>query len=421
MKQSLRIIYTIPFFYPATRFGGPVSVLSDCCRELARRGHDVRVITLDFGVKASQTADRWIEHDGYRIWYVRTKGINRIAPYFGYGIRRPLIDERTLESADLLHMHVGLTYLNAVARDAASRLEVPYVYSPHGCLCPIRMRYRGSAKTAFVALFERRIMRDAARLHALTEKEEADFVRLGADIGKIRVIPNGISSESRDCSSSEIVQFRRRLGIDEDARLIVFLGRLSRIKGLELLADAFERVRSEMDNVTLIVGGSDDDFGEQARRLFKQSPLEPCVRFTGHLEAEQILVCLNAADVFVLPSLSEGLPMAVLEACRAGVPVVVTDRCNVPEVAEYGAGIVTAPLVDEISEALLSVLQDDPRRQEMAARGKRMICERFSLEQVTTEMEKMYRGIVRRTAANGWHEGTMPDDVDAHSLNSSTA
>lgn len=421
MKQNLRIVYTIPFFYPATRFGGPVTVLSDCCRELARRGHDVRVITLDFGVKAGQTVDRWVEHDGYNVWYVRTRRVHRVAPYFGRGIRRPLISEQALESADLLHMHVGLTYLNAVARDAASQLDVPYVYTPHGCLCPVRLRNRGYAKSAFMALFERRIMRDATRLHALTDKEKDDFVRLGADLEKIQVIPNGVSDMPADCSASEVVQFRHRLGIENDARLIVFLGRLSRIKGLELLADAFKQVRSQMDNVTLIVGGSDDDFGEQARQLFKQSALEPCVRFTGHLEAQQVLVCLKAADVFVLPSLSEGLPMAVLEACRAGVPVVITDRCNVPEVAEYGAGIVTVPSVDRISEALLSVLQDEPQRKKMAAQGERMIGERFSLEKVTTEMEKMYCSMVRRTAAKGWYAETVANDGESHSLNSSPA
>ena len=126
--------------------------------------------------------------------------------------------------------------------------------------------------------------------------------------------------------------------------------------------------------------------------------------FTGLLEGKERIEALAAADVFVLPSYSEGAPIAPLEALAAKVPVILTAACNLSRIEERRAGIITAPDVGALSEAM-SRLADDPLlRRQMGLNGRELVLETYTWDKIAAQMFTVYQDILRshrRTSSNG--------------------
>jgi glycosyltransferase involved in cell wall biosynthesis len=167
-----------------------------------------------------------------------------------------------------------------------------------------------------------------------------------------------------------------------------------RVKGVVPLIEAFARLGDPA--VWLVLAGPDVDVGREARELAGRLGVAERVVFTGHLDGALKRGAFDAADVFVLPSFSEGLPLAVLEAASRARAVVVSDACNVPEVAEYEAGLVVTPEAGALAGALDVVLADAAARQRMARNAERMVRERFALDAVADGLERIYDGMRRR-------------------------
>lgn len=393
--MPLRLTYVVPFGPPATQFGGPVAQLDLVGRELAARGHTLRIICADLGIDPDTPRDTWLERRGYHIRYGRTRPWHRAAPYYTPLLRDAL--EEAIATSDIVHLHLGLTLLNALARRIARAHRVPYVYAPRGALSAHRLRDRRLSKAGFLRLFEHRIIRDAAGLHALTREECDDLAAQGGDRGRMHVIPNAVDmGEPADWPNVEAA--RGRFDVPADAVVLLFLGQLHPVKGLDLLIDAVAAQRAAHPALTLLIAGPDAGAEAAARRQVSDLGLESAVRFVGHLDARAKLGALRAADIFALPSYAEGLPNAVLEACHLGLPVLVSEGCRLPEIAEHDAGFVVPPQRDRVSAALGELLASAPRRAEMGRNARALAEQRFAVPRVAEALETMYARVLGREA-----------------------
>ncbi len=390
---QLRIVHAVPYFDPATRFGGPVAQLRLLCRALAERGHDLRVVTTAVGVDDTLPRDRWLERDGYRICYARCVPGGNMAPYWAPAAAGPLAE--ALREADLLHLSVSFTHMNILGRRLARRGGVPFIYTPRGCLDRLRLRERRFSKLAFLALFERRTIRDAAALHVLTEQEREQVARQGGDPERCHIIPNA-SELDPDAPFPDGAIFRRHAGIEPGAALVLFMSRLHRIKGLDLLVEGFARARSAVKGAWLVIAGPDEGERSPVEALVQRLGLQAAVRFTGPLDGALRLAALRAADVFALTSHSEGMSNSVLEACAAGTAVLITPGCNFPEVARSEAGRIVEPQPAAVAEALAGLLADRPRLRAMGENGRAMVRRNFSLPSVVERIERMYEVVARK-------------------------
>jgi glycosyltransferase involved in cell wall biosynthesis len=391
--NPLRILKVMPFYEPATQYGGAVSQAGQVCAELARRGHVVRVLTTDMGQAPDLQRDRWIEREGCLVYYATTRPWHRVVPYWTPTLAKPL--RHTLPETDVLALNVGLTLTNRIASRLAVKLGVPYVYNAEGALCPLRLRLKRFSKAVFLRLVERPLLIKAAACQALTDKDAEDLVAQGVPRTRIAKIPNGILPLRTEGGSA----FRLRHGIDAQAPLLLFLGRLHHIKGLDVLIQAF--AQCEDRDAQLVLAGADGD-GSGARALALASRLGVSDRVfgIGHLETEDKLQALDAADLFVLTSRTEGLPIAVLEALAAGLPCLLTDACNVPEVAQAGAGRVVPLEIQRIVGAMDELLADTRLREEMGLAARLLAQETFSLESVVIALEDLYRRVQAGHANN---------------------
>jgi glycosyltransferase involved in cell wall biosynthesis len=306
----------------------------------------------------------------------------------------PMIPEglrRIIAAADAVHIH-GLWRAHAVAAaKLARKYKKPYIVSAHGMLEAWALRNKRWKKIPYSIAVERPNLRAAACLRALTHYEARSFRFYGVT-QPIAVIPNGVDAPAQ-LTPEPFLQMFPQL---RDRRLILFLGRIHYVKGLDVLVQAWSRIRRNFESAHLVLAGPDS---ENTRTPLQQQiaslGLSDHVTFTGMLNETEKWSALTAADAFVLPSYSEAFSMAVLEAMAAGLPVIVTRQCSFPEVAAKECGWVVEPDPTRLEAALRECLAASTNeRVQMGQRGKLLVRESYSWSSVGGKMADLVDWLV---------------------------
>jgi glycosyltransferase involved in cell wall biosynthesis len=401
VDRVLRVLHVTPALAPV--YGGPSQLLPRLVRKLSQSGLMVDVATTDANGAESLPVPlgQPVEVDGLRAYY-----FHRHWPSW-YTTSWPLTRWLWREGRNyqLFHITAVFSFPSLAAACVASRLGIPYIVSPHGMLEPWALRYKAWKKGPYFAVVERSSLQRAAGLQALTLAEARQLRDLGLRAPTF-VVPNGVDLEEfrglpdREVFTSLFPEVRGRT-------IVLFMGRLDPKKGLDVLVAAFARMVGTMHrkDVCLVVAGPDlIGYRPTLERLVEKAQLNAHVVFTGNLAGERKLAALGAADVFVLPSRSEGLSVAVLEAMAAGCPVIVTRACNMPEIEEREAGVVVGDGdVTALANALAALVGDAGLRRAMGERGSALVRERFSWPSVAARMADVYEDIVSgRHVSSAW-------------------
>jgi glycosyltransferase involved in cell wall biosynthesis len=226
-----------------------------------------------------------------------------------------------------------------------------------------------------------------------------DLVRLRvAPRRKFRVIRLGLDLERFTPLTGEQRQREREaLGVEPDAVVAVFMGRLVPIKRVDLLLDALREARCKGAVVVLvIVGGGECE--AQLRERARSLGLAEAVRFVGYRgDVEAILA---AADLAVLSSANEGTPVALIEAAAAGLPLVATDVGGVRDVVIDGTGeLVRTGDAIALGSAIASLAADPERRRAYGQAAQRHVLAHFGAERLVSDIDALYRELIRARAA----------------------
>lgn len=291
---------------------------------------------------------------------------------------------------DALHLHGIWMYPSRAATRWARRVgpAKPYLISPHGMMDPW-ITARGRAKKAIARIgYERASWAAATRFHALTAAERADIGReTGRGDGAVVVIPNAVPP----ASSPPIAQAA-------PGPSLLYVGRIHPKKNLAALVEGFAGVAADDPAVRLDIAGW-GEAGDVAALRLQIGALPPAVqarvRFHGPVYGADKIGLLASARAVVLPSLSEGLPIAVLEAWAAGVPTVMTAACNLPEGFSAGAAIECGHSPAAIAAGLRRLLRlDPPAWRAMSAAARALQQSRFTADVVAAAWERAYCGLM---------------------------
>jgi len=243
-----------------------------------------------------------------------------------------------------------------------------------------------------VGLFEavdRRLLRGACAVVVVAEPQRTRLVEVGVDPSRVRVVPNGIAADRVAAAAREgRARLRAAWGVGDDERVVLVLGRLSPEKGQDLALEAFARLGRRDARLVLVGDGA-------ARPALETRAARPDlagrVLFLGWRDDPH--ACLGAADVFLLPSRTEGLPLALLEAMAAGVPAVAARVGAVAEVlAEGEAGrVVAAGDPAAMAAAIAGVLEDPAAHDALARRAARRVRDAYGVERQARALEAVYR------------------------------
>jgi poly(glycerol-phosphate) alpha-glucosyltransferase len=182
-------------------------------------------------------------------------------------------------------------------------------------------------------------------------------------------------------------------------KVLLFLGRLHPKKGVPNLLRAWavcQKTEHEATNWTLVVAGWDQDGHENLlKRMVAELGIADSVLFPGPLFDGTKSRALRRAQAFVLPSYSEGLPVAVLEAWAYGLPALITPQCNLPEGFVEGAAVKADPDVASLTQGLRALFaMGESEREQMGVRGRRLVEQRFSWPSVTKQMISVYEWVL---------------------------
>ncbi len=299
-----------------------------------------------------------------------------------------------------VHIHGLWEGSTQLAAAAARKAGIPYIVSAHGMLDPWALANKRWKKLAYSALFEWKNVRGAACLHALTKAEASDYRRFGCK-GPIAVIPNGVEADK----NADPTYFLDTYPQAQGRKVVLFLGRIHFKKGVDLLVKAWSEIADQHPAALLVLAGPDsEETLSKIQETVGRANLQDRVLFTGMLDAPMKWSALAAATCFVLPSYSEGLSVAVLEALSMGVPVILSAECHLPQVAEHGAGWLVQTTTESVAQALEIALASSAEERGQIGQRARDLAEReFSWSSVASRMAEVYRWI------NG---GSVPAKVE---------
>ena len=231
-------------------------------------------------------------------------------------------------------------------------------------------------------LMVRFVLNRAARIVTLSDEGARRIAGITAN-PRVRVIPNMIDTRL----------FRRVWRRRRDSAELLFLGRFDATKGVEELLAAAATLRARFPRLRLVIAGAGDAtaIAVRARAL----GIADAVELPGWVGGEHKQVLLERAAAFVLPSHVENMPISVLEAMAAGLPVVATSVGAIPEVVEHGVPGLLVPPRDAraLALAIEALLADPERRQRMGEAGHARAARYYSVERVMPRLEAMYRAL----------------------------
>lgn len=388
----MRLLQVTSYYEPAWAYGGPPRVMSDFARGLAGRGHEVTVYTSD--VLDSSSRVRPLEQDIGGVHVRRFRNLSNALAWNHKKYLPPgLVVEavRQVRGFDVVHATDARTVPTAAAYLAARIANVPLVVSAHGSL-PASTGLRGTVKDAYDAVFVRPMLERASLMLAQTAHEERLYVNAGGRPDRVELLPLPLDLEAvpADLDRSFL---RRRLGIAEGTPIILFLGRINYLKGLDVLVEALGPALEAGEAVLCIVGRDDGQWSELAAEhggLLRAG----AVHYLGPLYGAERFHAYASADVFCLtPRHWEETSVASLEAAAAGTAIVVTEQADVPGLESSGGGFVVELAPTAIRQAVSRAL---PHAVEMGARARGLVERQHDRRAVVGRLEGLLEDLIAR-------------------------
>ena len=375
MKPKIKILYIIT----SSGIGGAEKILYYTATGLDYNKYDISVCSL----KNKGEIARALEKQGIEVCCLHMGGRERFLGWlssiitlirlFPYLIRiRPTI------------VHSFLFRANILARIAGYLTGVPIVISS--------VRVMGGEKKYFhyVEMITSFMVDHYVTVSESVKRYIIDKSKISAE--KISVVYNGVNIESQDNSYEQNPKMPFRIG-DKD-RILMTVGRLHKQKGHCYLIQAVSKVRKEFPKVKLLVTGEGEE-ENNLKKLVKSLDLMNEVIFAGLSSAIERI--LPMAELFILPSLWEGLPNALLEAMAAGKPVVATKVGGIPEIVVHGeTGMLIPPRdTDALAAAIIDLLQNRLKAKDMGEAGRIRAGKRFSIYKMIEKTENLYQELLK--------------------------
>lgn len=383
----MNVIQVSSFFKPSWEAGGVARAAYDISRVLVEKGINVTLICSNKCKMNYNISTRKFTHvDGIKVYYLENvlRGFGIVNPPLL--LRLPLILLKQRKSIDIIHIHEHRTFSAVIVYLYARISRIPYVIQVHGDLNPPSKNKRLSIY--YDKYFGKRILVNASTVIALNDTESRSLLANGIGEERIAIVPNGIQLGVSDYPAIK-GNFKKRLGISESDRVVLYLGRISESKGLDLLIDSFDAVRKVMDNTWLLFVGPDVGFQSVLQKKIRQMKLEKRVIFTGYVTDREKIDVLADSDVMVTPKYT-GFPISFLESCSNGVPLITTSEGDKLEWINNRVGLVSRFEKDSLAQAILSILQNEGIRSSFKNNCKSIMENEFNLSVIVDNIIEIY-------------------------------
>ena len=388
----MNILFVTFGFLPAEAWGGPVKIVDQNAREMRQRGHEITICTPNLLDKQQRIEDGNFERlmAGLRVVYLQTYWLKRWRGTIGPTWMGPIALWwlwKEVASADVVHINTIRTMIGMATIFFAFLQRTPYTLQPHGELPHIVSSIR--LKAIFDKLFMGFIVGSAKSFIAGQPSEVQQIINAGGNEQRIHIVPNGI----QDANYQPDVyrgQFREHFNIAPERKIVLFLARINPKKGTDLLVKAFAKLPGR-EKTQLVIAGPDDGQLQEVQELLHDLNLTLEVLLPGLLTGDCVKAAHVDADIFILPCRRDTFPMALVEACQAGTPIITTDGCEIAHILEDKAAIITPVDVDALTEAMRTLLNNQSLYAQYSHGGRELVNTVFSIGAVGQQLEDIYR------------------------------
>jgi len=395
----MEICYNILGFPPATGLGGPTLNAYYLTKALIARGHAVTVVCTNLASKHRKLfpETRRVLREGVDVMYFNTYRLMPLGLHsFGLIVSPGMVGffKQELKNYDVVHLE-GLRAFDVMAASYFCRkYNVPYVIQGRGAMGRIYSSLL--PKLAYDWLLGRRILRGCALFIASSAREVSDYKRVMRPGQRVVVIPNGINA-AEYAELPEKGSFRRRHGIAE-RKVVTYLGRVHRSKGIEHLVRAFASSRFRGES-RLVIIGPDEGYKTKLASLARELGLTDSVTFIDTLAGEQKLQAYVDADVVVYAGRLEGesFGMVPFEAAMCGAPTITSEGSACAQLlTDFGAAFVV-PYGDapKLARAIDGILENGQEAAQKVAVARERIKEELSWEKIGRQYEEAYSSVLR--------------------------
>ena len=400
MVDFMKILHVAHFFYPCLSAGGVVNASYQIASKQGK-DDDVKVISSDSCKERLKFPNgRYdVDVDGIKVDYFKNLSNGfKLKTMLDTPLAAPFKISKDIKDYDIVHIHEHRQTLAIIASYFARKNNIPYIVQAHGSVLPFFQKE--GLKNLFDKVFGFKILHNASCVFALTEVEKEQYLKMGVDEDKIEIVPLGINLEEYE-NLPAYGKFRSKFNIGENDKLILFVGRIHEIKGLDLLLDAFNDLivqsneKNSLENIDcssikLAIVGPDDGYLVKLEEKVKEYSLEENVIITGPLYKEEKQEALVDCDLFVIPSKYESFTTSGLEAMACSKPLVLTKNNHIHDWVDGNVGLACEDNKDSLREAIGKVLFDEELSQIFAENGNKLIKEKYNWDIINDQILEIY-------------------------------
>ena len=394
----MNICFVTPEYFPIS--GGTGAYVFYLSHSLQKLGHNVHVVARD-----KQDSEKTVK--GIKVHYIKGVG-TALTRYwrFARSASKKIEELNKQIGFDVIHANLPLVPSFAIPKDSAKAL-----------ICAVHSTWKGEAMVTrrdnpkelnpneksmlrfnfVLRSYEKKLMKRSDALIAVSKYTVDELTELyGIDEKKIHVIYNGVDVQKFKPKPNK-AELRQEFGLEEKKKIVLFVGRLYHRKGLEILLRSIPPVIQEFSNVKFVISGKGFKQKEESlRNLAKQLDIEDHVSFLGYVPDEKLPNLYATSDIFVLPAIYENFPFAILEAQSSGLPVIST---KVGGIAEFLVDNENGFLIEpgdstQLTQRVLTLLQNQKLAKEMGMRGRKLIEEKFSWRLITSQVIDLYHTLL---------------------------
>lgn len=387
----MKILHVAHFFYPCLSAGGVVNASYQIASKQAA-DNEVKVLSSDSCKERLKFPNGRYDVDinGIKVDYFKNLSNKfKLATMLDTPLSAPFKIRRDIKNYDIVHIHEHRQTLAIFVSYFARKNKIPYIVQAHGSVLPFFQKE--GLKNIFDKVFGFRILHNASCVFALTEIEKEQYLKMGVDEDKIEIVPLGINLEEY-ANLPDYGKFRSKFHINDDDKLILFVGRIHEIKGLDLLIGSFNDliINNNDHPIKLAIVGPDDGYLSKLEEKIREYSIEDNVIITGPLYKQDKQEALVDCDLFVMPSKYESFTTSGLEVMACGKPLVLTKNNHIHDWVDGNVGIACDDNEDSLREAMKKVLFDENLSLAYGEKGRELVEDKYNWDIINKQILDIY-------------------------------
>ena len=398
----MKIALNCPASLPATQFGGIMFLCLDIAKESSKLGHDVTIFTTDLDFANNpKTFNKKLP----RIEKIQNFLINRSHVWFSiqlFFVNPGMYFQMNKQNFDIIHTMGIRSFQSLIAAFIAKKKKIPLVISDQGGLTTHPDLTSSLTKKFLVALqkpFIKYIINSATKIIVPNDYEKRIFLEF-CDESKIKVIQNGINL---DILTSKNLNFKKKYGVNSD--FILFLGRFSKIKGLDVLLESINILKDKIDSskIKFVIMGVDFGFESEMLDMIMKFKLENMIKVIKNPPREDVIQAYRESKFLVYPSRWELSPLTPLEAFAFKKTIISTTAHGIPHTIQHDQNciLVEPDNPNLLSESILELMNDEKKCERLGISGNQLVIDTCNSEKMVKNTLATYEQLLKEKSKSG--------------------